>query len=147
MLKKLKPLLQISHLHLFWSRQLVICELFISFFHEIKYSFDMSKIFKDKIKSWPNLEFRSSWNYDVNNSYKKYSYLDAPLVNESRIEFKTPKPMAILDQKEITTIITRKSSRKLILFWNSQSILLSSASVQNSDWSKSQLPFQNPTFP
>ena len=147
MLKKLKPLPQISHLHLFWSRQLVICELFISFFHEIKYSFDMSKIFKDKIKSWPNLEFRSSWNYDVNNSYKKYSYLDAPLVNESRIEFKTPKPMAILDQKEITTIITRKSSRKLILFWNSQSIPLSSASVQNSDWSKSQLPFQNPTFP
>ena len=48
---------------------------------------------------------------------------DAPVVNESRIEFTTPKPVAVLDQEEITTTITKKSSRKELLSLDHQIII------------------------
>ena len=48
---------------------------------------------------------------------------DAPVVNESRIELTTPKPVGILNQEEITTTITRKSSRKELLSLEHQIII------------------------
>ena len=48
---------------------------------------------------------------------------DAPVVNESRIEFTTPKPVAVLHQEEITATITKKSSRKELLSLDHQIII------------------------